>query len=510
MISRFHERSGKHSEAREGHENTSFSLSHNSVFLFRLGRDPSHHGHHAERKESDGRSGLRGAVAVVGSAVPTKQKNSPAVGFGSRWNRVQQAAILPGARPSNTRPSIFTEHLLTLLVKRLAEAKGKALMLQVVNVGIDTLIVNVKALNDQGKPAQVQAFPNWLEERLQQWQDAAREEGTPRKTAMTFNNARLLMLPHGASVWKYIVKNDSLQLQMVPRLNIPALARVTFASSYLWSQSTPQDAVDAVHAFCLETFGHDVLLQAAQVDLCVDVVGLSIPTAWRNVFVSRARGKHGIGPTQKDKEYYRGSRLETLLFSGHGQPVSCKIYDKVAEINQHSPDKKFFFPRWRQAGWDGKAQVWRVEFSEERECLHEQDVEDIYDALRNLKRIWAYCSQEWLRMVIPARTPNRARWATTPAWKQIQRAFDGYGDRMVETLGPLVREAKREVNVERGVAALAGYATTLAAWLKVDDEIRPEELLALVADRVQERWSTQEDSLSDVIREKKFLYSQKG
>jgi hypothetical protein len=246
------------------------------------------------------------------------------------------------------------------------------------------------------------------------------------------------------------------------------------------------------------------------VDMCVDVVGLSLPADWRRVFLSRARGKEDIGPSQKDKSFYRGSKLETLLFSGHGQPVSCKLYDKIAEIKQHSPDKVWFYPMWKRGGWNGTDPVWRVEFSEGRECLHEQDIEDIYDALRNLKRMWAYCTQEWLRMVTPARTPNRARWATSPAWKQIQRAFDGYGDKLVDALGPLVREAKREVNIERGVAAMAGYATTLAAWLKVDDEIDPETLLAMVADRVQERWGKQEACLPDVIREKKFLYSQKG
>lgn len=383
-------------------------------------------------------------------------------------------------------------------------------MFQLLNVGIDTIIVNVKSLDDQGKPATSQEFPSGLEEVLQGWQEAAREEGKPLKTSMTFNDARLLMLPNGASVWKYIVKNDCVQLQMVPRLNIPALARVTFSSPYLWSHASPNDAVDEVHAFCIDTFGRDVMLQAAQVDMCVDVVGLSIPLDWRKVFVSRAQGKNGIGPSQKDREFYRGSKLETLTFSGHGQPVSCKVYDKVVEIHQHSPEKKFFFPRWKRAGWDGEAQVWRIEFSEERECLREQNLEDIYEALRNLKRMWAYCTQEWLRMVTPARTPNRSRWHTSPAWKQVQRAFDDYGDKMVDALGPLVREAKREVNIERGVAALAGYATTFAAWLNVDDEIEPETLLALVADRVQERWSKREESLSDVIREKKFLYSQKG
>ena len=383
-------------------------------------------------------------------------------------------------------------------------------MVQIVNVGIDTIIVNVKTLDEQGKPTKEQAFPPQLEERLQEWQEGAREQNKPLATSMTFNDARMLMLPNGASVWKYIVKNDSVQLQMVPRLNIPALARVTFSSPYLWSHASPTDAVDEVHALCFDLFGSDVMLQAAQVDMCVDVVGLAIPADWRRVFLSRARGKQDIGPSLKDRSFYRGAELETLLFSGHGKPVSCKLYDKVAEINQRSPEKKFFFPRWKHAGWDGVAPVWRVEFSEERECLHEQDLEDIYDALRNLKRMWAYCTREWLRMVIPMRTLRRDRWPTSPTWKQIQGAFDDYGCKLVDALGPLVRESKREVNIERGVAAMAGYASTLAAWMSVEDEITPDLLLFLVADKVQERWSKQEDSLPDVIREKKFLYSQKG
>lgn len=384
-------------------------------------------------------------------------------------------------------------------------------MIQIVNVGIDTLKVNVKYLDSQGKPAQAQEFPNWLEERLQQRQETARAQGKAVTTPMTFNDARLMLLPNGAAVWKYIVKNDCLQLQMAPRLNIPALARVTFASSYLWSHASPNDAVDEVHAFCLDVFQRDIMLQAAQVDMCVDVVGLNIPADWRKVFLSRARGKEEIGPSQKDRSFYRGAKLETLLFSGHGKPVSCKLYDKTAEIKQHSPDKIWFYDIWKQNGWDGASPVWRIEFSEERECLHEQDIEDIYDALRNLKRMWTYCTQEWLRMVSPARTKNRALWPTSPAWKPIQAAFDTYGCKLVEALGPLVREVKREVNIDRGVAAIAGYATTLAAWFKVNEqEIDPNELMALVNDCVQKRWNKQETNLPDVIREKKFLYSQKG
>jgi hypothetical protein len=485
-----------------------FPLSTYTVFLFQLGRHPLTT---ATSEAQEKRSGLRGVVAVVGLAVPTKEKNDLPVGYLSSRNHAQQAAILLGARTSNTRPSKFTEKLFNPLLMRLRKDKGETPMLQVVNVGIDTIIVNVKYLDDHGKPAKEQAFPGWLEERLQEWQEVAKEEGKPHVTAMTFNDARLLMLPNGASVWKYIVKNDCVQVQMVPRLDIPALARVTFSSPYLWSCASPQDAVDAVHAFCLDLFRRDVMLQAAQVDMCVDTVGLRIPADWQKVFVSRGQARRPIVPSQKDYPVYRGLKLETLTFSGHGQPVSCKIYDKIAEIKQHSPDKVWFYPIWTRGGWNSTDPVWRVEFSEGRECLHEQDIEDIYDALRNIKRMWAYCSQEWLRMVTPAKTPNRTRWATSPGWKQIQRAFDTYGDKMLDALGPLVREAKRKVNIDRGVAALAGYATTLAAWLPIDEnEIDPDELMEIIKDFVQERWCQRGTSLPDVIREKKFLYSQKG
>jgi hypothetical protein len=386
-------------------------------------------------------------------------------------------------------------------------------MVQVVNVGIDTIKVNVKYLDEQGKPAKVQAFPAWLEERLQAWQEQAREENKLLPTAMTFDDARLLMRPNGANVWKYIVTNDSVQLQMVPRLTLPALARLTFYSPYLWKQTSPQEAVDEVHAFCMDVFGPNVMLQAAQIDLCVDVVGLTIPTNWRMVFVGRARSKEDIEASQKDQSHYRGSKLETVLFSGHGRPMSAKLYDKIAEIKQHSPDKTWFFDLWKRGGWNGTDRVWRVEFSLEREGLHEMDLEDIYDALRNLKRIWAYCTQEWLRLVVPANTKNRTRWPTSRAWRDIQHAFDDYGCKLAEALGPLVRERKREVNLDRGVAAIAGYATTFGAWWEQEGGeafTDQEALLDVVVERVKERWQKQELSLVDVIEEKKFLYGRKG
>ena len=42
------------------------------------------------------------------------------------------------------------------------------------------------------------------------------------------------MLPNGAPAWKYLVKNDCLQVSMGARLRMPMVAKVTLSSAYLW------------------------------------------------------------------------------------------------------------------------------------------------------------------------------------------------------------------------------------------------------------------------------------
>ena len=384
---------------------------------------------------------------------------------------------------------------------------------RVVNAGIDTLKVNVRYVDELGLLATKQLIPDDLLALLHDWQEKAKVNSEPFPTSMTFNNARLMMLPNGAQAWTYIVKNDCIQVSIAPRLKIPMVAKVTFASPYLWSVATTQDAVEEVHSFLMDVFGSRVMVQAAQIDMCADVVGLAIPSEWREVFISRARSKHEIGPTEKDRAYYRGRKLETLNFSGHGRPVSCKLYDKRMEIEQRSPGKKFFYVRWTHKGWDGEADVWRVEFSVEREGLHEMELEDIYLTLRNVKRLWAYCSQEWLRMVTPGDDSNRTRWETAPGWVEIQHAFDDFGDPSLDALGPLVREHKRNADIEQLTAQIAGCSTTLAALLN-DTELVPDadapELLSVVTNRVVKRWHKLQVIPQDVVREKKFLHHQAG
>jgi len=96
---------------------------------------------------------------------------------------------------------------------------------RILNVGVDTLKVNVKLTG------QAQVLPVHLEVHCSRWQEQAHEQSKPVATTMTFHDACMTMLPNGAPAWKYLVKNDCLQVSMGARLRIPMAAKVTLSSA---------------------------------------------------------------------------------------------------------------------------------------------------------------------------------------------------------------------------------------------------------------------------------------
>jgi hypothetical protein len=395
----------------------------------------------------------------------------------------------------------------------------------IVGTGVDTLKINVKLLHPDGTLLETQEVPDELTERLQFWQEKARANGKACATTMTFHDGRIKMFPNGAPAWKYIVRNDCLEVKIGPRLHMPMVAKVTLTSAYLWEVGDVHQAVEEVHGFLIDLFGLHLALQAAQIDLCVDLVGLVLPTEWEQVFITHAIGKSAIGGSQKERAVYGGRKLETVNLSGHGCPVSCKIYDKTKEIRQNPKDKTWFWFIWRRAThadgtpvWNEDEQtpkekrvpVWRVEFSLERAGLHELSLEGVDETIRNIKRIWAYCTRDWLRMVIPGPSKNRTRWVTHPTWILLQKAFDTYGDKEIDGLGPLVRERKRQANIEQGVAQIAGQVTTLAAYMlnELGDHANTLDMFNATYGQVLERWGKRGIDAQAVVEEKRKLYSQ--
>jgi hypothetical protein len=165
--------------------------------------------------------------------------------------------------------------------------------------------------------------------------------------------------------------------------------------------------------------------------------------------------------------------------------LSCRIYDKSREIEKSGKD--WFVDLWRAHGWsEDDGRVWRVEFSFKREALHELQqetvdrevvfwgIEDAYALPERLPVLWAYAAGQvgsgpdglpdgWLRCVISNGDKNRSRWPTHPVWRLVQGAFLTPME-VPPQFGKIVRKRHEERNIDKGVEAVMGYLTSMAAW----------------------------------------------
>jgi hypothetical protein len=161
------------------------------------------------------------------------------------------------------------------------------------------------------------------------------------------------------------------------------------------------------------------------------------------------------------------------------------MYDKSREIKQSG--KEWFLDVWHTHGWSEEdGCVWRVEFSFKREVLHEVQqenmshevlfwgIEDAYALPERLPVLWAYAAGQvdggpdgvpdgWLRCVLPNGDKNRSRWPTHPVWQLIQTACIDPME-ILPHFGKIVRKRWEEHNIDKGIEAVMGYLTSLAAW----------------------------------------------
>jgi hypothetical protein len=231
-------------------------------------------------------------------------------------------------------------------------------------------------------------------------------------------------------------------------------------------------------------------LQVSSIDLCVDVAG------WQDIdrldrfenFITRSRKRATYAVpewsyAQDVQEYSYGKQTTGFTFGKDGKgrsPLSCRIYDKTREIEVSG--KVWMQDIWQVYGWPGYGRVWRVECSIKREVLHEllqEDtgswgIEDAYMLPEVLPMLWAYAVGQvnggpdglpdgWLRCVVSNGEKNRSRWPTHPAWKVVQAAFTQPGQSS-EQFGRIIRKRHQEHSIEKGLEAVMGYLTSLAAW----------------------------------------------
>jgi hypothetical protein len=361
---------------------------------------------------------------------------------------------------------------------------------RIVNRGVDTLVVNIYYI-DIGRVVR-RDIDLALTVQLNEWKRMAQELGEPFVTPWIFHNASLLMQPNGAGhgQWPWMLKTPDITLY-VSQGKWNGVGAVRLSSQYLWSCTSLSDALALLSTFLTEVFGQEMHLQPSEVHLCTDIAGWSdISTLDRRMnFVSRSRKRVAHFVTDWDidlhlSEHSFGLKETGFDFSRHGA-LSCTIYDKTREIKQSG--KEWFCDIWCSHGCreieDGS--VWRVEFKFKRQALHElqQDgvfwgFEEAFGLPDRLPLLWAYAAghvendrddeqEGWLRCVSPTDDKNRARWPTNPAWKVVQAAFSKE-KALPEDIGKLVRKRHEEHNIEKGLEAILGYASSLSSWVGGD------------------------------------------
>lgn len=212
-----------------------------------------------------------------------------------------------------------------------------------------------------------------------------------------------------------------------------------------------------------------------RIDLCADFEGWPLADADGRAFVKRSRSKmasytRGSKPDEvwakragktyriadkPDDIWGKTYRVAGDRVTGHticpGNALMGRIYDKTEELRVFAGNeekRRIETLGWQDQGWKG-GQVTRVEFQLRGDALKELVHRSVDKATSELASIWSYCTQQWLRMVLPGTATRTRRAELDPRWDAAQ-TVDWGGTPKV-----LVRERKRNsASVQQGWGTL--------------------------------------------------------
>ena len=284
------------------------------------------------------------------------------------------------------------------------------------------------------------------------------------------------------SGFNYLLSNQDLTLKavLIPSAASPAVY-IELRAALVWAVGW-RCAVEYARDLVAAMFGRIFKFELSRVDLTADFGGWDFRPGDVARFVGRPRRyrvhygenklivkpkRRGSVESVEDVEIPPGIVYTRPKFTGctigPGADLQCRIYDKTEEIRTQS-NKRWMFPIWSAAGWDGSSVVWRVEFQIRREILLQLGVGSWETFAERIQDAWRYLVEKWLRLAIPRSAGYRKfEWPTDPAWIVVQRSQFGAG------WGLLTRKQRDEATPEILRKMIIGCATTLAAKQGVEN-----------------------------------------
>jgi len=255
---------------------------------------------------------------------------------------------------------------------------------------------------------------------------------------------RLEVQPYGAKpFWRYVLKGSTFNIKIRRDYKSgSASAYIEIRSQWLWRNGADQVVADLTKLLDgWRVPDSPLTYTVSRLDLCVDVQGFvpCLQEYLSGAFVTRSRSHTAYmkndplvwSDEHHDKSnaiHFSGGRLQGLSF-GKGA-ISCRIYDKQAEIKKSKKD--WLKSIWTACGWDETKRVFRVEFqlrAEGLKCWLSESGGDFKkgktwpEIRRAIDGIWSYLTgrvgKGWLSLKKPSSDSNRTRWPVSQAWGRI-------------------------------------------------------------------------------------------
>lgn len=209
----------------------------------------------------------------------------------------------------------------------------------------------------------------------------------------------------GSGIFPFILRDNAFRISLSrPKSGSLPMAYVQISSSML-AAFTPCQAESKLSAI-LEQLGDIEPARTSRIDLYVDFMCDVDMESWtRHAWVTRA---HNIQSYSVQGQFSGWS-------IGMGGVMAARLYNKTLEIETSGKD--YLKELWRKTGWDGVRPIWRLEFEFKREVITQKGLSGLYQTLEHLDGLWAYATDEWLRLTLPSEHDStRSRWPIHPLW----------------------------------------------------------------------------------------------
>jgi len=306
-------------------------------------------------------------------------------------------------------------------------------------------------------------------------------------TPVELHRRKFSVSPKGGRGYEYVLINDDVRIQLAERAQggeVYPEIHITWRSQYLWRYGW-RAAYTNVRDW-VESWASIVGEKVSRVDL--------------NVYLNRAlpqidmRSNEVVTYARSKREFYVQHHLkgldETGFSFGQGK-LTCRIYDKVAEIEHSS--KAWFRDMWAKQGWDGESPVTRVEFQARRDFLKSMQIDTVEDLDNQLADLWRYF-MAWVSLRDRSNDSNRRRWPVKEFWRLVCDALPAFG-----MVTGVMRIAQRTPRVEALERLGRGVMVTLAALTATRTGFTSQSAIGHALERVKD-WAAEDSFREEVVR----------